>query len=144
MKKVALLLLLVALAISASAQATLDFSDLPDARTPTPMPNGYGNLNWSSVSYVNPFEWSGAGQAYNRYRYRSASDEAALTTETNPAVAGHESWAPSHNAPAQYHASSKPGTLRNVEEASRTADGFVSSTMPTTVGPYCQGVRVRR
>lgn len=76
MKKVALLLLLVALAISASAQVTLDFSDLPDARTPTPMPNGYGNLNWSGVSYVNPFEWSGSGLGFKHLEKIDGKDVA--------------------------------------------------------------------
>jgi hypothetical protein len=65
MKKTLLLLTcLLALAIGAVAQENLNFADLPLVGTPTPMPSGYGQLNWSNISYVDPSQWSGAGPGY--------------------------------------------------------------------------------
>ncbi len=76
MKKLSLLLLLLALVVSTSAQANLNFADLPDARVPTPMPAGYGDLNWTAVSYVNPLEWSGAGPGFKNQQYIAGTDVA--------------------------------------------------------------------
>ena len=76
MKKLSLLILLLVLAIAASAQANLNFADLPDAKAPTPMPNGYGNLNWTAVSYVNPFEWRGAGPGFKNQQNIAGADVA--------------------------------------------------------------------
>ncbi|MGA2370141.1 MAG: hypothetical protein ACLPPV_24510 [Candidatus Korobacteraceae bacterium] len=59
-----LTLCLVTLVVSASAQQTLNFSSLPLVNTPTPMPNGYGQLDWGNFFYVNPYGWSGAGSGY--------------------------------------------------------------------------------
>jgi hypothetical protein len=59
-----LILCLLALAVGASAQQQLNFSQLPLVNTPTPMPNGYGQLSWGNFFYVDPFEWSGAGNGY--------------------------------------------------------------------------------
>jgi hypothetical protein len=65
MKKILVLLAcVVALALSASAQEYLNFADLPLANSPTPMPNGYGQLNWTNIFYVDPGQWSGAGSGY--------------------------------------------------------------------------------
>ena len=61
---VCLTLCLVALVAGASAQTTLNFSNLPLVSTPSPMPNGYGRLDWGNFFYVNPFGWSGAGPGY--------------------------------------------------------------------------------
>ena len=76
MKKLSLLILLLALAVGASAQANLNFADLPDARVPTPIPAGYGDLNWTAVSYVNPLEWSGAGPGFKNLQYIAGTDVA--------------------------------------------------------------------
>jgi hypothetical protein len=59
-----LILCLLALAVGASAQQQLNFSNLPLVNSPSPMPNGYGNLSWGNFFYVDPFEWSGAGNGY--------------------------------------------------------------------------------
>jgi hypothetical protein len=65
MKKTLLLLAcLVALALGAAAQENLNFANLPLVNSPAPMPNGYGQLNWSNIFYVDPYEWSGGGDGY--------------------------------------------------------------------------------
>jgi hypothetical protein len=63
-KTLVLLALTLALALRASAQENLTFSDLPLVSSPTLMPNGYGQLNWSNIFYVDPEQWSGAGPGY--------------------------------------------------------------------------------
>jgi hypothetical protein len=53
------------LAGSAKAQENLNFANLPLVNTPSPMPDGYGQLNWgNNLYYVNPYGWSGAGPGY--------------------------------------------------------------------------------
>jgi hypothetical protein len=65
MKKTLLLVAFaLALAIGATAQENLTFADLPLVSSPTLMPNGYGQLNWDNIFYVNPAQWSGAGPGY--------------------------------------------------------------------------------
>jgi len=59
-----LTLCLLALVVSASAQQELNFAGLPLANNPTPMPNGYGQLDWGNFFYVNPYGWSGAGSGF--------------------------------------------------------------------------------
>jgi hypothetical protein len=59
-----LALCLLVLATSASAQQTLNFSNLPLVSSPTPMPTGYGQLTWGNFFYVNPWSWSGSGPGY--------------------------------------------------------------------------------
>jgi len=63
-KTLVLLACIAALALGASAQENLNFADLPLVSSPSPMPNGYGQLNWSNIFYVDPEEWSGAGSGY--------------------------------------------------------------------------------
>jgi hypothetical protein len=63
-KTLVLMACILALVIGASAQENLNFADLPLVSTPAPMPNGYGGLNWSNISYVDPSLWSGAGPGY--------------------------------------------------------------------------------
>jgi len=63
---VCLTLCVLALAVGASAQERLNFSDLPLISSPTPMPNGYGQLDWGNFYYVNPYGWSGGGPGYRR------------------------------------------------------------------------------
>jgi hypothetical protein len=62
-KTLVLLACVVVLALSASAQ-DLNFADLPLVSSPAPMPNGYGQLNWTNIFYVDPGKWSGAGDGY--------------------------------------------------------------------------------
>jgi hypothetical protein len=65
MKKTLVLLTCVAaLAVGAAAQENLNFASLPLVSSPAPMPNGYGQLNWTNIFYVDPAEWSGAGPGY--------------------------------------------------------------------------------
>ena len=76
MKKLALLFLLLALAIGASAQAKIDFANLPDAPSPSPLPNGYGNLNWTGAFYVDPFKWALAGPGFKHREDIAGTDVA--------------------------------------------------------------------
>ena len=65
MKKTLLLLACVlALALGAAAQEDLNFANLPLLNSPSPMPNGYGSLNWTNIFYVDPYLWSGSGKGY--------------------------------------------------------------------------------
>jgi len=68
MKNLLLLVLSLGLlfggATAASAQETVNFSDLPDISSPSPVPDGYGNLTWTGFFYVDPYEWSGSGQGF--------------------------------------------------------------------------------
>ena len=50
-------------ALAATAQQDLNFADMPLVSSPTLMPNGYGQLNWNNIFYVDPSQWSGAGPA---------------------------------------------------------------------------------
>ena len=59
-----LILCLFTLLTVASAQEQLNFAQLPLLNAPSPMPDGYGQLNWSNFYYVNPYGWSGAGPGY--------------------------------------------------------------------------------
>jgi len=63
-KTLALFACILALALGATAQENLNFADLPLVSSPTLMPNGYGQLNWNNIYYVNPSQWSGAGPGY--------------------------------------------------------------------------------
>jgi hypothetical protein len=63
-KTLVLLTCVVALTFAAAAQENLNFATLPLIGTPAPMPNGYGQLDWTNVFYVDPGEWSGAGPGY--------------------------------------------------------------------------------
>ena len=62
--KIGLVLFLFALVAGASAQQQLNFSDLPLVKAPTPMPLGYGQLDWGNFFYVNPWGWSDAGAGF--------------------------------------------------------------------------------
>jgi hypothetical protein len=63
-KTLVLLTCILVLALGATAQEQLNFFDLPLVSTPTPLPNGYGQLTWSNFFYVDPAEWAGAGFGY--------------------------------------------------------------------------------
>jgi hypothetical protein len=63
-KTLATLACLMALAIGATAQQQLNFSNLPLVSSPSMMPNGYGGLSWGNFFFVNPYSWSGAGPGY--------------------------------------------------------------------------------
>lgn len=59
------ILCLLAMVTTASAQQNLNFADLPLVNTPSPMPDGYGQLGWgNNLYYVNPYGWSGAGSGF--------------------------------------------------------------------------------
>jgi hypothetical protein len=60
-----LLTCLLALAIGATAQQQINFSDLPLVGSPAPMPLGYASLNWGNFWYVDPNEYATAGPGYN-------------------------------------------------------------------------------
>ena len=65
MKKILVVLTcLLALAVGATAQEQINFSDLPLVSTPAPMPAGYANLNWGNFWYVDPSQYGGAGPGY--------------------------------------------------------------------------------
>ncbi len=76
MKNLLLLFVLLGLAIGASAQELMNFSDLPDISSPSPLPNGYGNLNWTGFFFVDPFQWSGAGPGFKHKNDISGTDVA--------------------------------------------------------------------
>jgi hypothetical protein len=76
MKHLTLLILVLGLAIGATAQSTFNFSGLPETAAPTPMPNGYGGLNWTGVFYVDPFAWPGAGAGFKQARSSLGRDVA--------------------------------------------------------------------
>jgi len=63
-KTLVVLAFALALALGATAQEYLNFANLPLVSTPTLMPNGYGQLNWSNIFYVDPNQWSSAGPGY--------------------------------------------------------------------------------
>ena len=63
-KTLVLLVCMLALALGATAQEQLNFSGFPLVGTPTLVPNGYGQLDWSNFFYVDPTQWSGAGPGY--------------------------------------------------------------------------------
>ena len=65
MYKLFLLTLVLVLAVYAGAQQTINFADLPDVATATPLPTGYHSLTWSGVSYVDPFKATGMGRAFS-------------------------------------------------------------------------------
>ena len=50
--------LLLALALAASAQTTIDFTNLGPAATPIAVPEGYAYLNWTGLDYVSPLLWT--------------------------------------------------------------------------------------
>ena len=67
MKKLALIVLLLSLTIVASVRADRNSADLSDAKVPTSMLNGYGSLNPTAISDVNPLESPRAGaEKYER------------------------------------------------------------------------------
>jgi hypothetical protein len=63
-KTLVLLACILVLAIGAAAQENLNFGNLPLVSAPTLMPDGYGQLNWRNIFYVDPDLWSGAGPGY--------------------------------------------------------------------------------
>ena len=59
-----LTLCLLATVVNAGAQQQITFANLPRVSSPSPMPNGYGQLDWGNFFYVDPFRWAGAGAGY--------------------------------------------------------------------------------
>jgi hypothetical protein len=70
MKKIALLVCILALAICAAAQpgppgqTMISFNHLTPSTSPTPVPNGYAHLNWEYIYSVSPVEWGGSGRGF--------------------------------------------------------------------------------
>jgi len=68
MKKIGSLLCLVfALALCATAQTVITFSDMPSVNIPVPVPDGYPTgsyMNWPNFYYVSPLLWSQAGPGF--------------------------------------------------------------------------------
>jgi hypothetical protein len=62
MKKVSLLICLLALAIGASA-STLNLSSLQATTVPLPVPAGFAGFDWVGVDYVSP-AWAGATEGF--------------------------------------------------------------------------------
>jgi hypothetical protein len=61
MKKVTLFAtMILALALSASAQQLIDFTGLADTNSPQPVPNGYQHLGWSGLFYVDALTYGDA------------------------------------------------------------------------------------
>ena len=53
MKKVTLLAtIILTLAMCASAQQLVDFTQLPASGSPQPIPNGYDGLRWDAIEFV--------------------------------------------------------------------------------------------
>lgn len=69
MKKLVLLVSLVAvLALCASAQTLINFSQMPLASTPSPMPDRYpaqSNMYWDNFYYVTPGLWHQSGPGFH-------------------------------------------------------------------------------
>ncbi len=107
-KTLVLLATLLALAIGATAQQQINFSDLPLVGSPAPMPSGYSSLNWSNFWYVDPSEYSSAGPGYNN-----------LLTHRDVAFIGGQHCAPV--GPACF------GTITS--QGSRTAFQAISAVM---------------
>jgi hypothetical protein len=63
-RKIALLVCILALAMCASAQTLITFSNLTPSTSPTPVPNGYSNLNWEQFYSVDPLQWGGSGPGF--------------------------------------------------------------------------------
>ena len=57
MKKLALFATILALAMTVSAQTTIDFTSLSPTATPTAVPEGYSGLNWTGIDYISPLLW---------------------------------------------------------------------------------------
>jgi hypothetical protein len=58
MNKIALFaIVLLALAMTASAQTMIRFTDLPPTAIPTAIPENYYGLNWTGIDYVSPLLW---------------------------------------------------------------------------------------
>ena len=65
---------LMALAVGATAQQQINFSDLPLIATPAPIPAGYADLNWSNFWYVDPSQYGAGGPGYqNPFTHRDVA-----------------------------------------------------------------------
>ena len=64
MKKIALLVCILALAMCTSAQTLITFQNLTPSSTPIPVPDSFGTLDWEHVYSVDPVQWTGAGPGF--------------------------------------------------------------------------------
>jgi hypothetical protein len=58
------LMVVAMIATAAQAQQQVNFSDLPLAASPTPVPLGYQSLNWANMFYVDPTLYTNGGPGY--------------------------------------------------------------------------------
>jgi hypothetical protein len=84
MKNLVLCFFLLTLAACASAQQTINWVDLPDVATSTPLPTGYHSLNWAGVSYVDPSKAPGLGAGFQHFSSIAGTDVAS-----GPGVCGN-------------------------------------------------------
>lgn len=70
MKRIGLLVCVItAMALCASGQTLITFSDMPSVNQPSPMPQDYPTdtyLNWENFYYVSPMQWSESGPGFFR------------------------------------------------------------------------------
>jgi hypothetical protein len=64
MKKVALLVTILALAMCASAQQLIDFTHLPDGNTPASIPENYAGMHWANLDGVDALKYADAGAGF--------------------------------------------------------------------------------
>jgi len=69
MKRIGLLIFVLAAALCAGAQTTMmvTFSDMPSTGIPTPLPDNYPSgtyMAWDGFYYVSPMMWTGAGPGF--------------------------------------------------------------------------------
>src|SRR5450755_103099 len=64
MKKVALLVTILALAMCASAQQLIDFTHLTDTNVPSSIPENYMGLHWVGIDSVDALSYGDAGPGF--------------------------------------------------------------------------------
>src|SRR5664279_3708312 len=64
MKKVALLVTVLALAMCASAQQLIDFTHLTDNNTPQAIPENYAGMHWANLDAVDALTYADAGAGF--------------------------------------------------------------------------------
>jgi hypothetical protein len=128
-KTLALLACMLVLALGAKAQNQLNFSDLPLVSTPTPIPNGYGGLNWSNFFYVDPAQWSGAGAGYklgpDRRDVAFMGEQACII---DPILGGRNVGLPS----SCYGTITSPGPISFQAVSALVAGGFGPTSVSVT------------
>ena len=125
-KKLVLCFFLLTLAVYAGAQQTINFADLPDVATPTPLPTGYHSLTWAGVWYVDPFKATGMGPGFQHSGSIAGTDVAF-----GPGVCGSSGCYSSITSASGHH-------FQLV--SANVAAGYTSGTL--TVLAYANGTYV--